>query len=339
MATIHKKILYFISAVILLNGLLYAKNSSVTFLKSGGRFGDNLIAFSHALYFAHKNNFDLLYDPFPYADQLVLDNVLKKYRKGAERQFDRIFKYAGGSAELSENCKTSGSYDLFVIPYFPEAPSECRNPNPYQFPVDWEDPAFKELLRSLIKPKEALSLVKPRMDKISVAVHARLGGGFDHFASEKEERIKRYKIPYQEYYIEQIKRLSELLGHAPLYVFLFTDDQNPAAVASHFAEELNIPTIEFDYRRTENRHNMNVLEDFFSMTQFDCLIRSESNYSIMAEKLGDFSIIISVDDPLPGSKIHQGIVTLRKPLTMIGNETIQMHQSLIYNTEGSSSHS
>ena len=55
----------------------------------------------------------------------------------------------------------------------------------------------------------------------------------------------------------------------------------------------------------KNNHHSNVLEDFFEMARFDCLIRPDSNYSIMAEKIADYKIVIS---PLSYKKTGNNIV-------------------------------
>jgi hypothetical protein len=43
---------------------------------------------------------------------------------------------------------------------------------------------------------------------------------------------------------------------------------------------------------TGNRYDKNVLKDFFAMTKFDCLIRPASSFSVIAEIMGDFKVII-----------------------------------------------
>ena len=53
------------------------------------------------------------------------------------------------------------------------------------------------------------------------------------------------------------------------------------------------PRIQFGYRTKDNKHNSNVLEDFFAMMDFDALIRSGSHYSAMAGVLGGISYEVS----------------------------------------------
>ena len=48
----------------------------------------------------------------------------------------------------------------------------------------------------------------------------------------------------------------------------------------------------------DTESDTNMLEDFFALTQFDCLVRPDSNFSIAAEKISDFKIIIYPLNPL-----------------------------------------
>ena len=77
-----------------------------------------------------------------------------------------------------------------------------------------------------------------------------------------------------------------------MYVYIFTDDQNPERLANKYAQALDLSNIIFDYRKVDNAYNANVLEDFFSMMQFDVLIRSESSYSLVASRLAKRQLVI-----------------------------------------------
>ena len=59
-----------------------------------------------------------------------------------------------------------------------------------------------------------------------------------------------------------------------------------------FKNILNNPRITFGYRENDNCHNANVLEDFFSMMEFDCLIRPGSHYSRFVQRLGKNKVVI-----------------------------------------------
>lgn len=104
-----------------------------------------------------------------------------------------------------------------------------------------------------------------------------------------------------------------MYNHAPLYVFLFTDDCNPQRLVDKYKKLVGNSNIEFACRTERTDYFYNVLEDFFSMMYFDILIRPDSNFSIMAEKLGFHSVIISPGDFLNNSFIQEGIVTIKNP--------------------------
>lgn len=145
-------------------------------------------------------------------------------------------------------------------------------------------------------PKKPLPLITPPSDKISVAVHVRKGGTYESWGLSFKQGSHLHKIPFNEFYSDQIKSVSALLGNRPLYVFIFTDDENPEALLETIKKSVNVPSIVYDCRRENNHHNTNVLEDFFSMMHFDVLIRPDSNYSILAEKLGEHSLVIYPGD-------------------------------------------
>ena len=77
-----------------------------------------------------------------------------------------------------------------------------------------------------------------------------------------------------------------------LHVRLFTDDPKPKALAEKYVRAVNNPNITFSYREHDNAHDANVLEDFFGMAQCDCLIRPESCFSMAAQTIANFKIII-----------------------------------------------
>ena len=102
------------------------------------------------------------------------------------------------------------------------------------------------------------------------------------------------KHPSDDYYIEQIKKASELFGHKAIYLFVFTDDPEPNIIVEKYQDLLrDYKNIRFDYRKTENRHNLNVLEDLFSIINFDAFIRPASNLGFIASVMGNFKLIIS----------------------------------------------
>jgi hypothetical protein len=302
------------------NNLSSNPKSCVQIEYSQGRFGDNLVAFAHGLYFAKKYNYQLLLPAFQYSENLKFSDILNNNSSNitsANLDTTNLRKITVDRIYHDDLFKNSRSETLFIVPYFPETFMEhiASRARPPYFMIDWDDPVFKQQLRDLISPKAQLELIKPSDHKISIALHLRNGGNFDNIKSLQSSDLGLYKIPRLEYYINQIKLASELLNHAPIYLFVFTDGLDAVKLTRELADKVNLANIEFACREQNTSDTCYVLEDFFSMPKFDILIRPDSNYSIMAEKLGDFILVISPGNLISGSKIQRGIVTLKKSLT------------------------
>ena len=96
------------------------------------------------------------------------------------------------------------------------------------------------------------------------------------------------------FYIEMIKKVSELFNDEPLYVCIFTDYVNPWEIITTYKAKINKPNIIFDFKISKtNLEWINILDDFFTLTRFDCLIRSDSNFPIMASKLTRYKLQIA----------------------------------------------
>lgn len=154
-----------------------------------------------------------------------------------------------------------------------------------------KNPIFLKEIRELISPKDALKLINLPENKITVAVHVRMGGEYEKFNKAYPKEIS-LRVPFIDYYIEQIKRLSEMLNNRPIYVFLFTNHLNPNVLVEKFARVVNKANIQFDARSLSSNDD-NILEDLFSMAKFDCLIRPNSSFSKIAQLIGYHKIIIS----------------------------------------------
>lgn len=282
--------------------------NAVTYSLSGGRLGDNLMAYMHAKWVSYKYKLPLVYKPFSSSDQFVFDDVEKKYSDFPKDSFRFTTELKSGvNLDLFVG-KGSKQWKnvLFVIPYFPESEWEIKKS--YQtrhrfahFEVNWEDEEFQQMLRYLIAPKIPVKQMHLPKDRISVAVHIRRGGAYD-LDNHKIRNEFPLKFLTDDFYIAQLRRMYELVEKKPLYVYLFTDDEDPKAIKTKYENALSDLDIEVDCREEENHWNTNVVEDFFALTQFDCAIHSESNFSMCAGLLTDYKIEI-----YPTSfRIHRG---------------------------------
>lgn len=272
--------------LLLLNSLLFStlNGAAVTYELSGGRFGDNLLAYSHAKWIEFRYNIPILIKTFEFCDQLVLYNSEKHI---SSFSFTEKFLFSSNNLDIdtTKNC-------LYSVPYFSEVLEEHHRVKSWiYFPVNWDDPLFKSQIKQMIYPidKTLLNIELPK-NRISVALHIRNGGGYDEPNVHITDPLK---FPPLSFYIDQIKNLSSLVNNKNLYIFVFTDNSDPKKIVSEIKNKLNdYKNIIFDYRKTNNAHNKNVLKDFFSMIKFNCLIRPESNFSIMAGKIANYAIEI-----------------------------------------------
>ncbi|MCX5925451.1 MAG: hypothetical protein NT124_04145 [Candidatus Dependentiae bacterium] len=78
-----------------------------------------------------------------------------------------------------------------------------------------------------------------------------------------------------------------------LYVYLFTASSQSLHLKQKYMDALaDRKNIVFDSRESGNDHMNSILDDLYSMADFDCLIRPQSGFSKTAQLLGDHKLII-----------------------------------------------
>jgi len=263
--------------------------SAITWKANGGRFGDNLVSYSKAKWMSRMFDIPLLYLPFPYADELMLHENEQIYTLERHEQFAATVQLLKGPPyALSKNNNT-----LYI----------CRWKTGVV--VDWYDQSFLEEMKKNIAPRYELEKIAIPDNCISIAAHVRNGGTFAADTLQEKERCPLRFLP-EEFFIDQIQRLSEMFPEENLYVHIFTDHPQPAKLAKKFNKALNNPRITFGCRIEGNDHKSNVLEDFFSMMDFDCLIRPGSHYSRFVQRLGNNKVVIfpqSCKEIAPGKRV------------------------------------
>lgn len=270
---------------------------AITYTLSGGRLGDNLLAYMHAKWACYQYDLPLYYLPFPLAEGFLFHEIEREKMASLPSRFRTQIHLRPMESFQNLFIRARFTKDaLFIVPYFPESDWELIqsrvNGPPYSyFKVNWEDPDFHKLLKNLIAPKNPIAPMNLPKDKTTVAVHIRRGGSY-----ESDSAIVRgqfpLKFPTDEFYLFQIRRLYNLLGKKPLYVFLFTDDEDPLQIKIKYLDHLTDLDIEIQCREKENHWNTNILEDFFHLTQFDCAIHSQSNFPVCAGLISDYQIEI-----------------------------------------------
>lgn len=249
--------------------------SAITWEPNGGRFGDNLLSYSRAKWLSYKFNIPVLYLPFKYSDQLILHEQEALYTDEYAQLFSTIMHLPIGS-----KCQLLPNNNTLYISHWKT-----------KITIDWYDNVFVEELKKNIAPREKIEKIIIPQDCISIAVHVRNGGGFIIDNEQERERCPLRFVP-DEFFIAQIARLADMFQDHNLYVHIFTDHQEPAVLKRKFKESLDNPRITFGYRKQDNAHNNNVLEDFFSMMDFHCLIRPGSHFSRFVQRLGNNKVVI-----------------------------------------------
>lgn len=302
---IHKKyvigsLVLCLVAAILTKTISTEKNSpttAITYQFNGGRFGDNLLSYIACKYFSWKYKLPLLYRPFDFSDELQMHLLEKPINSINIPQTFQVTQ----KIDAYDASKKSSVPTLYVSNFYSKCPdwSNCIE----LFFYMTEHPSLHEDIKKMIVPIKKLSFSFPS-DKISVAVHVRRGGGFDKpllsgtnrsDISDKNayaDYCHPLKFPPDGFYIDHIRYLSEQLHNKPLYVYIFTDDNNPQAIVQKYQAALNKNNIIFDYHKKNEPFDNHTIQDLFFMKEFDCLIRPESALSIIAQIVGNHIMTI-----------------------------------------------
>lgn len=273
----------------------------VTFGLSGGRLGDNLTSYLHAKWVSMKKNIPLFYRPFEHSTEFAFSDLEPRV------EWPHVYRHL-------LNLKSWGHFDqqkqstLFTVLFFPETKAELQanlNQFPFNFETDWYDRVFRSVVKKMLAPKKTYPKLDLPKDCVRIAVHVRLGGGYDPVHTYKGYPLK---FPPENYYARQIRQIAEIYPDKQLYVYIFTDDLKPEEVMTRIASVVNNPRIAFDCRKSPNGPFLNILEDFYGMQQFDCLIRPESNFSIVAGFMKDYEVLIfptySENENIVGTEIR-----------------------------------
>lgn len=270
-----------------------AADQAITYNFSGGRFGDNLLSYIIGKYFSWKYKLPLLYRPFNYSNNLKLHIY--------ETPIATIdLKRFSGTENIDHY--SSAWQGVYTADFYSNGP-DWKNTKELVMYIKNNSDLQNEIKR-MVAPINPISFYLPE-NMISVAVHVRRGGGFDRpllSGTGIEHKVDRsqyadgnhpLKFPPDEFYLNQIQFLYRLHEERPLYVYIFTDDKNPADLTARYKAAINRHNVTFDYYRIYEPFNYHLIHDLFFMKEFDCLIRPESSLSIVAQIIGDHKIVLS----------------------------------------------
>jgi len=235
----------------------------------GGRFGDQIISYSKAKLLSFKYDLLFLYKPFEHSNKLEMHQKETHYSQKTAAQCDRtvnIQNECNINPKSLENILYTSPYHLALTGSNIFVNNKTENSAEHLCHYTLLNPSFAHELKKMISP--TIQLPKPSLppDKICVAVHVRKGSNTDrplgsiqqysghenlvtynfqsyplvkirsnHFNKKRPphnhaDKTWPQKFPPDQYYIDQIKKLSAMFHDAPLYVYLFTDHHNPHTI-------------------------------------------------------------------------------------------------------------
>ena len=314
---------------------LFAQNDMQSFTKqpagiilagkeSGGRLGDNILLYCKAKYFSFKYHMPLEYKGFPFFEQFVLSQHEKKYEKITDCRFPVRLLVQDKNA-FAVNTEQAALYE---IDYYCHMRKDKKNIGAYvncgEYPFDWikkkmvKYPEFGAELRRNLQVIGHDGAEKIGMkDCVTVAVTTRMGSGNDdrflyseqffdekslHFVSRNfygshADRVNPFKFVPQQFYINQVKRLSELLHHCTMHVHFFIDKDK--IFTEDILRKWRIALS--DYKNISIESDMEsdcgkrVIDDLVRINECDYLIRGCSHFSGIAQLAGSHKIIIGPD--------------------------------------------
>jgi hypothetical protein len=255
--------------------------SAITYrLNSTGRFGEHLTVYCKARWLSYKYGIPLLYTPFEYSDELVLSTT-DELHDGTKPA--RFISVAAVNDERKVRIKPDSGL-LYLVSWDTQLDG-------YRSLLDITDATFIAELRELIALTDTKKRVVKRStapDTVIIGLHVRKGGGFD---SDDLMRRQPLRFPADSYYLEQVQRIVRIFPQKKRYeIRLFTDDPHPELLVKKYTRALKNPAITFSYRAAGNRHNQHVTDDFFALLECDCLVRSASCFSEMAQLIGEHTV-------------------------------------------------
>jgi len=274
-------------------------NQAITYFWGGGRFGDKIVSYTTAKWISFKFNIPLFLKPFQYSSMLRLGRE-KKYSKKIVEQFERVVPIESGQ-DIIEHNQENVIFESRGGHFRIDGCSGLWQTIEYML----RDQSFIAELKNMLQPIVSLPTITLPQNKVTVAVHVRKGGGFDQplnsiqyygksMVTRKFYADERwpFKFPPEQYYVDQIKKISKLFDDSSLFVYIFTDDRSPLKLVERIKKAVNKPNITFSCRGRGNAHNVHVIEDFYNMARFDCFVRSSSNFAIAAQLLGNHKVVI-----------------------------------------------
>jgi len=308
----------YIAIVLLSYSSIFASTSAITYqLNASGRFGEHLTTYIKALKLAKDYGLPLIRKPIAYTENMVMCTVHELYDEQRAKRFSKTVPVLS-EVTLEESRKREDNI-LYVVQWG-TALKGCKSI------LDITDEELLLQIKKLIAlPDGAPKTITRNPEALTIALHVRKGGGYDPNWVLKQQPLR---FPADQYYLEQIKRITIMFPQHRIEIHLFTDDPEPKKLVAFYTSVLKNPMIKFVYREFGNKHNANVLEDFFAIAQCDCLIRPASCFSELAQMIGDHKVVIY---PTSHKPLDKNKNTTIDKVMVVTRESNNKKMSVIYN--------
>lgn len=146
----------------------YSFPHAITYTLNGGRLGDNIHTYCKTKWYSYKYKIQLLYKPFTLSDSFIMHTKETHFK--SEKGFDEIVQ-VNEPEDIEKRLKKKNNI-LFVNNFYTEAPSL----------YEWaqKHPDFDREIKEMLLPIKPISPLKKPVNRITVALHVRKGGGFDN---------------------------------------------------------------------------------------------------------------------------------------------------------------
>lgn len=298
--------------------------------RTSGRLGDQLLMYVKQKWVCWKYGGKLLHVPFPQSSLFALHNHEEHY---SAQHHDKAYKKRNGLVQSTSDIKCDGSlYTLGFWFHDAEMVRDCFKDTEFRNVVRKAlEPTIAIPLITL--PNDGLTValhvrkgegydgtllsaqrfVSPPYTCVDENFVLSFPCPVAKHASHIDEKWP-LRFPPDQFYIDQLLILASMFPHTMIYVYLFTDVVNPQSLAEKYQKELKdctnliirTPSIgghtalgqyssagmTIDYRNDEE-YNTQLLSELFCMARCDVLIRGLSGLSLLAEIVGDHSVVVT----------------------------------------------
>lgn len=298
---------------------------AITYVNNHGRLGDHVLLYMRTRMLSLRYKIPFFYEPFKYSDLFAFSKFSKTLSANDKEKFTKTIMLSD-EEELKTNLKACHEPTLFVCKF-----TTTIEVSPEYF---FQENGLRNILRKELKLARIVNCPVFPDDRILVAVHVRKGVGHDPaliskqyfensnafveyvfsepsgihnippmmpppqecFFTEKKYSDQRWptKFPPEQFYVDQIKKLSELLGDPPLYMYVFTDDPAANSLVARLEKSVSKPNILFGVREGNHGSDTDILEDLHVMMCCDCLIRGSSGFARIAHIVGNHRLVFAL---------------------------------------------